>query len=73
MLDGCELPWFSHAKHLGHKISFKINGLSEDLRGHSTQKLVNFRYLYKKYILTYFYAEFNEELDFGIGITRKCS
>ena len=31
VLDGCELPWVSHAKHLGHKISFKINGLSEDL------------------------------------------
>ena len=31
MLDGCELPWVSHAKHLGHKISFKVNGLSEDL------------------------------------------
>ena len=29
VLDGCELPWVSHAKHLGHKISFKINGLSE--------------------------------------------
>ena len=31
VLDGCELPWVNHAKHLGHKISFKINGLSEDL------------------------------------------
>ena len=31
VLDGCELPWVSHAKHLGHKISFRINGLSEDL------------------------------------------
>ena len=30
-LDGCELPWVDHAKHLGHKITFKINGLSEDL------------------------------------------
>ena len=30
VLGGCELPWVSHAKHLGHKISFKINGLSED-------------------------------------------
>ena len=31
VLDGCELPWVNHAKHLGHKITFKINGLSEDL------------------------------------------
>ena len=31
VLDGCELPWVSHAKHLGHEISFRINGLIEDL------------------------------------------
>ena len=31
VLDGYKLPWVRYAKHLGHKISCKINGLGEDL------------------------------------------